>query len=310
MPKKGAAKATPAPHDTAPRLFLGARPWVHGVYAALIAALAIQMRHSVTGNVEGELGVRSADHTNQNRTGRLPHDMSPGGKACKFHEWTRPEGGAAYSIHPDCFTMPFLNVHKWQTPLSPQTCRRIAAAAEKADSWTGKSLLGVVTHDVGIDRLKLIPEDVDAVNTFVRDLSDFILKNFVPLWPEDGRAGGKKKPVPSDQAIRLKGSPFVIRYLASGEHDGLGKHKDNADVSFIVLLSDSSDFEGGGTSIDAIGNLSLQIGQALVFNGQLVHGANTLTKGRRYVLSGFTFFAKEWLDMKRRSTMATTVYHH
>ena len=89
-------------------------------------------------------------------------------------------------------------------------------------------------------------------------------------------------------------------------------HKDNADVSFIVLLSDPADFEGGGTTFEAIGGapLTLRRGEALIFAGQLVHGAAPVTSGRRYVLSGFTNFAKEYLEMKRLGTLATLPYLH
>jgi predicted 2-oxoglutarate/Fe(II)-dependent dioxygenase YbiX len=83
--------------------------------------------------------------------------------------------------------------------------------------------------------------------------------------------------------------------------------EDNSDVSFILLLSDpSKDFEGGGTYFyDLNENLHLRQGDALVFNGQLVHEAAHITKGLRYVIAGFTLFDQNWLKMKRLGTLAT-----
>ena len=40
-----------------------------------------------------------------------------------------------------------------------------------------------------------------------------------------------------NEVVRIKGMPFVIRYDAEDIGE-IGLHKDNADVSFIVLLSD------------------------------------------------------------------------
>ena len=45
-------------------------------------------------------------------------------------------------------------------------------------------------------------------------------------------------------------------------------------------------------------------------SGQLVHAANHLASGKRYVLSGFTYFDSKYLDMKRRDTLATLAYLH
>ena len=62
--------------------------------------------------------------------------------------------------------------------------------------------------------------------------------------------------------VQLKNLPFVIRYEAEGDHAGLMWHKDNADVSFIVLLSEPEEFEveGGGhaaTRFEAFGDVEL-----------------------------------------------------
>ena len=112
--------------------------------------------------------------------------------------------------------------------------------------------------------------------------------------------------------------PFVIRYDAS-KASRLKMHKDNADVSFefILLLSDpDKDFEGGGTFIEALNTtVPLAQGEALVFNGQLVHAAAAITKGKRYVLSGFTTFSDDFIHLRSSAsgtlgTLRKLPYHH
>ena len=45
---------------------------------------------------------------------------------------------------------------------------------------------------------------------------------------------------------------FVVRYDAAGQ-GGLATHTDDSELSFNLLLSDPSDFGGGGTSFEAAG---------------------------------------------------------
>jgi predicted 2-oxoglutarate/Fe(II)-dependent dioxygenase YbiX len=92
----------------------------------------------------------------------------------------------------------------------------------------------------------------------------------------------------------------VIKYDASiGEASKLRTHKDNSDVSFILLISKPSDFEGGGTFFHAINKtMHLEQGEALIFNGQLVHEAVPITTGKRFVISGFVTFTDEYTKMK------------
>ena len=116
---------------------------------------------------------------------------------------------------------------------------------------------------------------------------------------------------PYGEVVRLKGDPFLIRYdAAAGGAATLPWHKDNADVSFIVLLNSPADFDGGGTHFEALGTLGATLGQALVFNGQLPHRAAPITRGQRWVMSGFTFFSQDYLQMKRLGTLATLPYHN
>ena len=48
---------------------------------------------------------------------------------------------------------------------------------------------------------------------------------------------------------------FVVRYDAAGQ-GGLATHTDDSELSFNLLLSEPADFDGGGTSFEAAGNLN------------------------------------------------------
>jgi hypothetical protein len=186
-----------------------------------------------------------------------------------------------------------------------------------AKGWGSVSDIGVKTYDIYIDQLGLLKNDVLELNAFLARLKVFVGEHFVDSnsTKRDGGINTHWGGYNYDDAVNLKSLPFVIRYDASTDHKGLMAHKDNADVSFVVLLSDPEDFElvGGGkaaTDFEAFGAVELQQGEAVVMNGQLVHESVPLSKGRRYVLSGFTYLEADYLDMKRRDTLATMAYSH
>eukprot|EP01052_Picozoa_sp_SAG31_P031616 SAG31_NODE_3369_length_4354_cov_4.327380_5_plen_180_part_00 len=176
------------------------------------------------------------------------------------------------------------------------------------------------TYDIRLNKISTLTAPVvEEVNRFLEEVRQFIRVQYLPAMPGiDGainNAYTKKYPhgmTPQDYAdqIQLRGIPFVIRYDATSDHVGLRPHKDNADVSFVLLLSDPNEFEGGGTYIEAIDEtIMLKQGEAVVLNGQLVHSAQPISHGRRYVLSGFTNFKADFLDIKRRDTLATMTLH-
>ena len=52
---------------------------------------------------------------------------------------------------------------------------------------------------------------------------------------------------------------FIVKYEeANGGQPGLGMHADDSEISFNLLLSDTADFEGGGTAFEAAGNATLR----------------------------------------------------
>jgi predicted 2-oxoglutarate/Fe(II)-dependent dioxygenase YbiX len=64
-------------------------------------------------------------------------------------------------------------------------------------------------------------------------------------------------------------------------------HHDGSFLSFNVLLSDTSDFEGGGTYFDDGLTSHLEQGDILIHSSRIKHSGLSITKGTRYLLVGF-----------------------
>lgn len=290
---------------------LGARPLVHAAYWALLAVVAYLNRAPGGGECSSELQVAGSVGVKQTACPTWSRERVPGGGS---------KGNTVTSVDPRCFKNPFLDVHTFDTGLSAGLCRRITDAAEKrgaAQGWGSVSDIGVPTHDIYVDQLDLKRPDLLEINAFLLRLRTFVKEQFVDSnsTGRDGAVNTQWAGFDYSETVSLKSLPFVIRYDSATDHRGLMAHKDNADVSFVVLLSDPADFEvaGGGkaaTHFEAFGAVPLQQAEAVVMNGQLVHESLPLARGRRYVLSGFTAFSEAYLDMKRRDTLATMAYNH
>jgi hypothetical protein len=104
---------------------------------------------------------------------------------------------------------------------------------------------------------------------------------------------------------------FVAHYQAKdssgsgGGMDRLELHRDGSLLSFSLLLNDPNDFQGGGTFYDALRDVPrtpilhdggalrpLQVGDACLHCGKLLHGADVVTSGFRTVLVGFVNVAE------------------
>eukprot|EP00933_Yihiella_yeosuensis_P014267 TRINITY_DN12847_c7_g1_i1.p1 TRINITY_DN12847_c7_g1~~TRINITY_DN12847_c7_g1_i1.p1 ORF type:complete len:398 (-),score=85.19 TRINITY_DN12847_c7_g1_i1:100-1293(-) len=85
---------------------------------------------------------------------------------------------------------------------------------------------------------------------------------------------------------------FLVRYSAEkGEQNSLQPHRDDSELSFVVLLNDPKEFSGGGTLfLDAEPNLRAApdaAGSAVFFCGRQLHAGIEIQSGLRYILAGF-----------------------
>lgn len=86
------------------------------------------------------------------------------------------------------------------------------------------------------------------------------------------------------QKLTLK-EIFVVKYSMDGQQS-LEYHQDGSEFSFIIALN--NDYSGGGTHFkDSDKLINLDIGDCLVFSGRNIHKGNTITDGKRYILTGF-----------------------
>ena len=79
---------------------------------------------------------------------------------------------------------------------------------------------------------------------------------------------------------------FVVKYKDS-EQNYLDMHNDGSFLSFNILLSDTTEFEGGGTYFDDGLTAYLEQGDILIHSSRIKHAGLPITKGTRYLLVGF-----------------------
>jgi hypothetical protein len=79
---------------------------------------------------------------------------------------------------------------------------------------------------------------------------------------------------------------FVVKY-DSDMQNSLEMHHDGSFFSMNILLSDTNDFEGGGTYFNDGITAYLNQGDLLVHSGKVKHSGLPITKGNRYVLIAF-----------------------
>ena len=78
----------------------------------------------------------------------------------------------------------------------------------------------------------------------------------------------------------------IVKYVAGERASGIGLHSDGSELSFVCALNDG--FEGGGTYFRKDGRVYVPpTGSVLYFCGRWVHAGVPVTRGVRYVLTGF-----------------------
>eukprot|EP00656_Telonema_subtile_P031690 TRINITY_DN3466_c0_g1_i3.p1 TRINITY_DN3466_c0_g1~~TRINITY_DN3466_c0_g1_i3.p1 ORF type:complete len:223 (-),score=45.65 TRINITY_DN3466_c0_g1_i3:301-969(-) len=93
----------------------------------------------------------------------------------------------------------------------------------------------------------------------------------------------------NDDAEFVMRDLFVVRYTTDTQ-PGLPLHADGSHLSFNVMLSNHSDFDGGGTFYDALDTvLKPTQGEVLVHHSHILHAGVNVTKGARYIVVGFVW---------------------
>lgn len=148
--------------------------------------------------------------------------------------------------------------------LSSERCDEIITKANLMDNWSKNRHKHYPTTDIplqNIDNLDLRQE----------------IENICKIAMREYKLTGVVNPF----------DLFVVKYSANGQ-SFLDIHRDTSELSFIILLSDPSDFEGGGTFYEVYNKtFKPQKGEILFHCGKLRHSGLKITKGTRYILIGF-----------------------
>jgi hypothetical protein len=79
---------------------------------------------------------------------------------------------------------------------------------------------------------------------------------------------------------------FIVKYDEQMQNK-LDLHHDGSFLSINILLSDTKDFEGGGTYFNDGLTVFLEQGDVLVHSGKVKHSGLPVTKGTRYIMVAF-----------------------
>ena len=124
-------------------------------------------------------------------------------------------------------------------------------------------------------------KDIPGVREWFNDaLRDRIFPTLAKLFPE----------VVSDPSRLCVQSAYLFKYTPeSGEKTDM--HMDSSLLSFTILLNDPSEFKGGGTFFEALGDtgevILMNKGDITLRPAGLRHRGQPITKGKRYIIGGF-----------------------
>jgi GR25 family glycosyltransferase involved in LPS biosynthesis len=181
---------------------------------------------------------------------------------------------------------PLRNIVSFDQFLDPGRCADIIAMAEKTNRWTTDRHTNYPTTDIPLGDIQglAVSTGTDLVGRVVASLREcYELGDDCLLDPHD---------------------IFVVKYSAQGQ-TGLEAHRDNSELSFVLLLSDPQDFEGGGTYYEETGILvnPRKRGSLVIHCGKTRHTGRSITSGTRYILIGFVHArSRKLLNLSARDT--------
>jgi len=179
-------------------------------------------------------------------------------------------------------------ITKDEHPLfSREECERVIELAEEHESgWTKNRHYAVPTTDIPVHE---IPE----LLTWFKSMLATRLRPLVALQFGEDEVGAEGCNIYINDA-------FVVRYDAKLQKH-LPLHRDQSTHSFTIALNSTEDYEGGGTFVVSLGAaLNPLMGGVLSFRGDsLLHGADPVIRGRRYVLVAFCYVSSEHTKKSR-----------
>eukprot|EP01134_Creolimax_fragrantissima_P001186 CFRG1186T1 len=203
-------------------------------------------------------------------------------------------------------------VFRSKKPIMPYEERRMVLDAcedfaKERGGWGTVRHCSVPTTDVAV-------EDIPVLRPWLRSLmSNRLSPMLCECFPclADGTDLG-----PNGNRVRIHDA-FVVRYDECDKSLSLPTHSDTSSLSFTIALSESSDYVGGGTWFEALGQrvVDAPAGHAVGFAGPLRHAGHPITKGTRTILvlfcyvDGFKYGEYVGFDGKDNQNVEKKVVH-
>ena len=173
---------------------------------------------------------------------------------------------------------PLYQHHTVTSFVTESRCQEIIEKSNKHGHWTSNRHTNYPTTDIPIDDIQQLDvnTELEKIKEICKD--KYNLESSATVKPYD---------------------IFVVKYDAAGQNH-LNLHRDSSDLSFILLLSNPSDFEGGGTFYELQKKtVTHQQGDLTIHCGKLRHAGVAITKGTRYILIGFMEVGSKYIRKKR-----------
>ena len=166
--------------------------------------------------------------------------------------------------------IPLKNIICIEKFLDVKSCNYIIEKAEKTNLWSTNRHDNYPTTDIPFDNIVEIKSNTkqNIINKIINNVKKYYnLEDKCEIDPFD---------------------VFVVKYDINGQ-TGLDIHRDHSEISFVLLLSDPNNFEGGGTYYkekNILINPQHQ-GSLALHCGKTKHSGKYISKGVRYILIGF-----------------------
>lgn len=172
-------------------------------------------------------------------------------------------------------------------------CAAVVAEAEAERAWRGADPLASYAERGGSSflPLRLLPRSLAWLNT--EALPRVLLPAIADAFPHEALAPGR---------LRVSAAS-VVKYDASAGPSSLGVHRDGPLLAATISLNALTEYDGGGTFIEALalspgaghdgGVVRLDVGHLLLHPATVRHGGATTACGVRLILVVWLFSA-EW----------------